>query len=236
MKRLLMRTYHLLPPSLRQVLRRVGPVARLRRQYFEQDSALHDEYYTDAYFDDDVFGVSRKSAPVMSESMIRRFEPADALDVGCGAGDYLEAFRDAGVPCRGVELAAAALQRCRSKGLEVARVDLTRESKLPWTADLVFSIEVAEHLPEEAAAGFVTALTTAARKHIVLTAAHPGQEGLCHVNCQPKAYWIRLLADRGFVFDEALTGRWERENTEAGLANWLCQNLMVFHAPAQGSD
>ena len=90
----------------------------------------------------------------------------------------------------------------------------------------------AEHIPEESAPGFVRALTAAARRHVCLTAAAPGQVGLCHVNCQPKSYWIRLFAGRGFVFDEALTGRWQRANTEADLATWLCHNLMIFHAPA----
>ena len=56
------------------------------------------------------------------------------------------------------------------------------------------------------------------------------------MNCQPKSFWIRLFAERGFDFDEALTGRMERENTEAGLAGWLCRNLMIFHAPAERRD
>jgi SAM-dependent methyltransferase len=232
MKRLLIRTYHLVPLPLRRMVYRLGPVARLRRRYFEQDSSLHDEYYTGAYFDGVEFASTRQAAPMICRAMIRDFQPTDVLDVGCGNGDYLEAFRDAGIPARGVELASAALERCRAKGLEVARVDLSRATELPWTADLVFSFEVAEHIPEESAPGFVRALTAAARRHVCLTAAAPGQVGLCHVNCQPKSYWIRLFAERGFVFDEALTGRWQRANTEADLANWLCHNLMIFHAPA----
>jgi len=230
----LIRTYRLLPLTLRRRVSRTGPIAWLR-PYFERDSALHDEYYTGAYYEEDL-GLTRQSAPAMCRAMIRHLGPADVLDVGCGTGEYLEAFRNAGVRGRGVELATAALEQCRAKGLEVARVDLSKRQALPWTADLVFSFEVAEHIPEEAAAGFVRALTAAARKHICLTAAHPGQAGLCHVNCQPKSFWIRLFADRGFAFDEALTGRWERENAEAGLAPWLCNNLMVFHAPAGRRD
>jgi SAM-dependent methyltransferase len=235
MKRLLIRTYRLVPLPLRRRVSRIGPVAWLRRRYFERDTALHDEYYNEAYYEED-FGPTRQSAPAMCRAMLRHLGPADVLDVGCGTGEYLEAFRNAGVPGRGVELATAALEQCRAKGLEVARIDLSKGQELPWTADLVFSFEVAEHIPEEAATGFVETLTAAARKHICLTAAAPGQAGLCHVNCKPKSFWIRLFADRGFAFDEALTGRWERENAEAGLAHWLCYNLMVFHAPAERRD
>jgi SAM-dependent methyltransferase len=235
MKRLLIRTYRLVPLPLRRRASRVGPVAWLRRRYFERDTALHDEYYTAAYYEED-FGPTRQSAQAMCRAMLQHLGPADVLDVGCGTGEYLEAFRAAGVPGRGVELATAALEQCRAKGLEVARVDLSKGAELPWTADLVFSFEVAEHIREEAATGFVRVLAAAARKHICLTAAAPGQAGLCHVNCQPKSFWIRLFADRDFAFDEALTGRWERENAEAGLAPWLCHNLMVFHAPAKRRD
>ena len=160
MKRLLIRTYRLVPSPLRRSVSGIGPVAWLRR-YLERDTALHDEYYTASYYEEDC-AATRQSAPAMCRAMLRYLEPADVLDVGCGTGEYLEAFRDAGVPGRGVELATAALEQCQAKGLEVSRVDLSKGEALPWTADLVLSFEVAEHIPEEAAAGFVRALTAAA--------------------------------------------------------------------------
>ena len=165
MKRLIKRTYKLLPSPLRQMVGGFGPVARLRQRYFEQDSRLHDEYYTDAYYHEDL-GPTRQSAPAMCRSMIEYFGPADVLDVGCGTGEYLEAFRNAGIPGHGVELATVALEQCRRKGLEVARVDLSRETELPWTADLVYSFEVAEHIPKRSAIGFVRALTAAAQAYL----------------------------------------------------------------------
>ena len=200
MKRLLIRTYRLVPMPLRRRVSRIGPVAWLRRRYFERDTALHDEFYNEAYYEED-FGPTRQSAPAMCRAMLRHLGPADVLDVGCGTGEYLEAFRNAGVPGRGVDLATAALEQCRAKGLEVARIDLSKGQELPWTADLVFSFEVAEHIPGEAAIGFVATLTAAAQA-ICLTAAAPGQAGLCHVNCKPKSFWVHLFADRGFAFDE----------------------------------
>jgi SAM-dependent methyltransferase len=134
MKRLLIRTYRLVPSALRRSVSRTGPLAWLR-QYLERDTALHDEYYTAAYYEEDC-SPTRQSAPAMCRAMLGYLEPADVLDVGCGTGLYLEAFRNAGVPCRGVELATAALEQCRAKGLEVARVDLAKGEELPWTADL----------------------------------------------------------------------------------------------------
>jgi predicted TPR repeat methyltransferase len=101
---------------------------------------LHDEHYTAAYYEEDC-GATRRSAPAMCRAMLRHLGPADVLDVGCGTGEYLEAFRDADLPGRGVELATAALEQCRANGLEVDRVDLSKGQGLPWTADLVFSFE-----------------------------------------------------------------------------------------------
>lgn len=231
MKRQIKQIYNLMPSYPRQMIRKFGPVAWLRQRYFEEDTTLHDAYYTEAYYDD--FGPSRDSAPVLCRSMIDYFRPADVLDVGCGTGEYLEAFRGAGISGHGVELATVAIEQCRRKGLEVARVDLSQVTELPWTADLVYSFEVAEHISKKSAVGFVRALTAAARKHVCMTAAQPGQPGLCHVNCQPKSYWIQLFAERGFDFDEAMSSRLERENTEAKLVGYLCRNLMIFHAPTE---
>ena len=165
LKLLMIRTYHLVPLPLRRRAATIGPIAWLRRRYVERDTGLHDEYYTAAYYEEDC-GATRQSAPAMCQAMLRYLRPADVLDVGCGTGEYLEAFRDAGVPARGVELAIAALEQCRAKGLDVARFDLSKGQELPWTADLVFSFEVAEHIPEDAANGFVGALTAAAQAHL----------------------------------------------------------------------
>ena len=210
---------------------RIGPVAWLRRRYFERDTALHDEYYNETYYEED-FGPTRQSSPAKCRAMLRHLGPADVLDVGCGTGEYLEAFRNAGVPGRGADLATTALEQCRAKGLEVARIDLSKGQELPWDRRPGLQLRSRRAHPR-GGCHRVRRDPDRRGKHICLTAAAPGQAGLCHFNCKPKSFWIRLFADRGFAFDEALTGRWERENVEAGLAPWLCHNLMVFHAPDQ---
>ena len=65
------------------------------------------------------------------------------IDVGCGSGEFLDEFRKAGIPGHGIELADAGLRRCREKGLDVVKLDLTKAPSLPWEADLVYSFEVA---------------------------------------------------------------------------------------------
>ena len=75
------------------------------------------------------------------------------LDLGCGAGRFLAALRDAGADAVGVELAAAALERARRN---VAGADLRLvepDGSLPLghrEVDLVWCSEVLEHAPEPA--------------------------------------------------------------------------------------
>jgi hypothetical protein len=80
MKRLLIGTYRLAPLPLRRRVSRIGPVAWLRRMYFERDTALHDEFYNEAYHEED-FGPTRHSAPAMCRAMLRHLGPSDVLDV-----------------------------------------------------------------------------------------------------------------------------------------------------------
>ena len=49
----------------------------------------------------------------------------------------------------------------------------------------------------------------------MLTYAELGQAGWHHVNCQPAEYWIKRLADLGFLYDPDLTQK-ARNETEHG--------------------
>jgi hypothetical protein len=72
--------------------------------------------------------------------------------------------------------------------------------------DLVVSTEVAEHLPKQASQTFVANVTNSARQFIAFSAAHPGQCGDGHFNCQPAAFWLRLFNNRGWIADGGATG------------------------------
>ena len=76
------------------------------------------------------------------------------LDLGCGAGRFVAALRDAGAEPVGVELAAAALERARRN---VAGADLrlvNEDGTLPLghgEVDVVWCSEVLEHVPDTVA-------------------------------------------------------------------------------------
>jgi ubiquinone/menaquinone biosynthesis C-methylase UbiE len=73
------------------------------------------------------------------------------LDLGCGAGRFVAALRDAGAEPIGVELAEAALERARRNvpGADLRRV--APDGSLPLghgEVDVVWCSEVLEHVPD----------------------------------------------------------------------------------------
>lgn len=73
------------------------------------------------------------------------------LDLGCGAGRFVAALRDAGAEPVGVELAEAALERARRNvpGADLRRV--APDGSLPLghgEVDVVWCSEVLEHVPD----------------------------------------------------------------------------------------
>jgi SAM-dependent methyltransferase len=83
------------------------------------------------------------------------------LDLGCGAGRFVAALRDAGADPVGVELAQAALERARSNVPGADLRLLAADGSVPLghaEVDLVWCSEVLEHVPD------TVALLTEARR------------------------------------------------------------------------
>lgn len=89
--------------------------------------------------------------------------------------------------------------------------------------ELVVCLEVAEHLPEQRAAGFVAELCDLAPV-VLFSAAIPDQGGDGHVNCRWPAWWAAHFRARGFlVFDYLRWLIWD----EPAVAPWYRQNVML---------
>lgn len=230
MKTLARSVYHLVPETARRRLEASPLVGRIHER-IASDPRLHDAIYDAAYYDSQLAWLET-SAATFGRDLLDKLAPRSAWDVGCGQGCYLAVLHKAGVKARGIELADVAFRRCVERGLPVEQRDLTKLETLPTRADLVYSTEVAEHLPERFADGFVRLLTGAADRHVVITAAAPGQTGKNHFNCQPKSYWTAKFIAEGFVPEHELTEAWEADNRARRLPEWLCHNLMVFRRAA----
>ena len=102
--------------------------------------------------------------------------------------------------------------------------------RLPQKYDVVMSMEVAEHLPEKSAKGYVRLLCECAPV-VVFTAAPPGQGGTDHLNEQLMEYWVGLFKQHAFFSDLMLVETWRREWAASGkVVAWYTDNLMIFRS------
>jgi hypothetical protein len=113
--------------------------------------------------------------------------------------------------------------------LEMFRpTDLSSPFEVGRTFDLAVCLEVAEHLPAQAAADFVASVAKAA-PIVLFSAAVPGQGGEHHVNEQWPAYWAALFAAAGHKCSDALRPQlWMHD----GIDFWYRQNMLLFFDPA----
>jgi SAM-dependent methyltransferase len=170
---------------------------------------------------------TRKSASVVVPLLIDFFRPRSVVDIGCGAGLWLAAFRECGVTdVLGVDGAwVPATEREIPEELFLER-DLAQPLSLDRTFDLVLCLETAEHLPHEAAVPFVESLTRVA-PIIVFSAAIPRQGGTGHFNEQWPSYWAKLFASCGYECLDLLRDHlWANDAVEA----WYRQNMLCFVA------
>jgi SAM-dependent methyltransferase len=110
---------------------------------------FYESFWADAPADPEPWAWERRRALLLGEA-----RPGErVLDLGCGAGRFLAALREAGAEPVGVEIAEAAAARARANvpGADV-RV-LERDGSLPLghgEIDLVWCSEVLEHIPDVA--------------------------------------------------------------------------------------
>jgi SAM-dependent methyltransferase len=109
--------------------------------------AQYESFWADAPQDPEPWAWERRRALLLAEA-----RPGErVLDLGCGAGRFLAALREAGADPVGVELAEAALERARAN---VPAVDLRlveEDGSLPLehgSVDLVWCSEVLEHVAD----------------------------------------------------------------------------------------
>lgn len=196
---------------------------------FKTHLLKHEWIYDSEYYEKSVDGAAILSSSVMVRSIFQEFAPKCVVDVGCGTGALILAFRDHGCETFGLEYSPAGIAMCQKRGLNVKRFDLENEKLDDMTKyDVVTSMEVAEHLPEKSADTFVD-LLCGLGDCIVFSAAHPGQGGSDHVNEQPQNYWIQKFEERGFSHQRNLSDSWKIQWQESGkVANWYYENIMVF--------
>lgn len=187
----------------------------------------HDFIYEKIYYDNEIEGESLNGADVMARSMVESFRPKTVIDIGCGTGALLAAFKGLNCEVQGLEYAEAGLAYCRKRGLSVRKFNIERDRLGEEQYDLAVSFEVAEHLPVWSAKRYVGLLCKLS-PIVVASAATPGQGGRDHINEQPHSYWKRKFDDNGYSFDQNTSEKFSQAWKAAGAAFWYCDNVMVF--------
>jgi SAM-dependent methyltransferase len=170
---------------------------------------------------------SLQSARIVVPIVLAHFEITSVIDIGCGIGTWLKAFREYGVKdIFGVDGPHVDETMLLIEKDAYVAIDLRTDFLLKGRYDLAISLEVAEHLPNEYATTLVKALTDSA-PIVLFSAAIPGQgtEKDGHVNTQWQDYWRVIFASHGFVpLDIIRPAIWGRADVEF----WYQQNTIVY--------
>ena len=182
------------------------------------------EIYSTSYFDR-FRETSRTSAQCIVPLILEWIAPASVIDLGCGVGEWLAAFREAGVQdVQGVDGEYVLRDELAIPQELFIAADLTVPYRADRSYELAMSVEVGEHLPPASAESLVQSLTELAPV-VLFSAAIPNQPGTHHVNGEWPIYWANMFAQRGFVVVDAIRFRlWDDPRVDW----WYRQNLMIY--------
>jgi SAM-dependent methyltransferase len=175
-------------------------------------------------YDDDFYAdlaASRAGYEKLANLIYATFEPTSVCDLGCGNGFLLEYFLKRGSAVLGVEGSENSLAFIDPVLKDKIQIrDLSQIHKI-GQFELVISLEVAEHIPKKYS------------KNFLFSAARPGQWGDGHINCQPKQFWIDLIQESDWLFDEHATASFaESVKSNKVIVEsmpWILDNFAIFH-------
>jgi SAM-dependent methyltransferase len=215
-------------PSTRNPLFILGSV---RRNGFDYVNKL----FNNKYYDRDFYSCHFRCKPAYENLATIVYEwakPSTACDLGCGSGWLIYFLRKLGVAVFGYDNSSAILDFIDpTLKNSVSILDLSVPQSLT-KCDLCVSIEMAEHTPKRCSNAVIDNITSCAKSHIFFTAAHPGQQGPGHVNCQKQKYWIDLFSERGWGYQSEATNCLQqrvKEDSEISTSlPWVAENVMLF--------
>lgn len=171
--------------------------------------------------------LARTSAEAVAPVVMGLVAPKSVVDVGCGVGEWLMAFKQCGVhTILGLDGGYVRQANMRIPAACFRETDLTLPVAVEERFDLAVCLEVAEHLPPESAEGMIDLLTRLAPV-VLFSAAIPKQGGQDHRHEQWPEYWQTLFAKHGFVAVDCLRARFWDDPT---VAWYYSQNMLLYAA------
>ena len=162
----------------------------------------------------------------LSDGLIKFFKKeflntnGSILDMGCGKGDYVKAFRRNNINADGLD----GNPHTKSWLPDAIIHDLSTEKTFDKKYDWVLTLEVAEHLPKKFEKFFISNIDNNNKKGVILSWAIKGQGGWGHFNEQNNDYVIELFENLGYTYDEESSSEL-RKNCEL---SWFENTIMVF--------
>lgn len=168
-----------------------------------------------------------QSASAVVPILVDLFKPKSVVDIGCGLGDWLSVFQKNGITdILGIDGKWVDKQKLYIEQDYFLEKNLTESLNLNRKFDLAMSLEVAEHLPENAANTLIESLVNLSDS-IIFSAAIPKQGGQNHINEQWLTYWIEKFEAKGFYCHDIIRPKiWNNPNVEY----WYAQNMLYFTA------
>jgi hypothetical protein len=185
-----------------------------------------EKYYGEKFYQGQMDG-SLRSALVYAEILSAYIQPQSVVDIGCGRGTWLKAFKEKGASeLVGYDGAWNAQEKMIDQSIKFHSVDLNESEFVcaPERFDLAISVEVAEHLKPSSAQSFVRSITCLSDT-VLFSAAYSKQGGRNHINEQPHTYWANLFSELDYVpFDLFRPIVWG----DAEIPFWYQQNLFLY--------
>ncbi|MEO1351592.1 MAG: methyltransferase domain-containing protein [Cyanobacteria bacterium J06635_15] len=201
-------------------------------------------YTYDSNFFDYIEMGAQRSARVVTRLLLAHLPIKSVLDVGCGRGVWLDEWaKQGGVEILGVDGSYVEPDRLVVPTHAFRSANLAEPLDLDRRFGLVQSLEVAEHIPEQAADVFVQNLI-AHGDRVLFSAAPPGQGGEFHVNEQSYDYWRDKFAQHGYclidfvrpeILNQSAVEPWYRYNTLLFVRSQTIETLPA-HLRASISD
>ena len=176
-----------------------------------------------------VWGDPATHYPHMWKYLCDELNIKSIVDVGCGFGYTLDYFKNNlktdGV---GVEGSPKVCELALNKE-SITRHDYCEDGPLVFsqTYDLAWSTEFVEHVDADCVDNFIATFKCA--KYFAMTYATLGQQGHHHVNENTEQYWVDLMIQNGFSYDEPFTIKL-REKT---LEDWKDPRSPVDQSPVK---
>jgi hypothetical protein len=180
--------------------------------------------YGDAFYDGHMAG-SYRSAQLYSKFLSMVYPAVSVVDVGCGRGAWLKAFKESGASrISGFDGAWNSQRKMIEDSIVFQACDLNKPIIVDERFDLAMSLEVAEHLEPASASTFVKSLVGLSDV-VMFGAAFVEQGGTDHLNERENSYWAGLFASHKYLaFDIFRPVFWGDSRVEY----WYQQNTFLY--------